>query len=224
MTSPRTLRRLAPALLALALAPLLPACATSPETAAREARQLRTWRSVATEDDRRRLRAWRDAMVEGVAAARAAGFGAEIDREGPLLEPDSAIPGAAIPTGTYACRTLKLGSRSTGGAIPAGPAFVAYPADRCVVEPGTNSLMRLTRLDGAQRPVGRLFEEHDRMMVFLGTLQLGDERAPLHYGDDQERDLAARLERVGPQRWRLIFPRPHFESIVDVIELVPAAR
>ena len=30
------------------------------------------------------------------------------------------------------------------------------------------------------------------------------------------------VERIGAKRWRVVFPRPRFESIVDVMELVPA--
>ena len=31
------------------------------------------------------------------------------------------------------------------------------------------------------------------------------------------------VERIGPARWRLIMPRPAFESTMDVLELVPAS-
>ena len=55
------------------------------------------WRSVATAEDRTRLRDWRSAWVEGLRQARAAGHGAAIAREGVLLDPDAALPGAALP-------------------------------------------------------------------------------------------------------------------------------
>jgi hypothetical protein len=57
----------------------------------------------------------------------------------------------------------------------------------------------------------------------LGTLVLGDEPAARHYGVDPDRNVAAFLERIGPQRWRLILPSPTFESQLDVMELVPAS-
>jgi hypothetical protein len=59
--------------------------------------------------------------------------------------------------------------------------------------------------------------------VFLGTLMLGDERRAMEYGVDPNRDVAGFVERIGPNRWRLAMPRPHFESIVDVMELLPAS-
>jgi hypothetical protein len=50
---------------------------------------------------------------------------------------------------------------------------------------------------------------------------LGDERRALQYGQDEQRDVAAYVERIGPSRWRLLMPQPHFESRFDVMELVP---
>jgi len=52
---------------------------------------------------------------------------------------------------------------------------------------------------------------------------LGDEREARQYGQDETRDIAAFVERIGPSRWRMVMPRPAFESQVDVVELVPAA-
>ena len=194
-------------------APAAPAC-RAPRV--RGERPVPTWRQVATEDDRRRLREWRDAFVEALAEARASGNAADIAREGALLDPDSALPGAPLPAGDYRCRTIKLGSQGETDLN-----FIAYPAFRCRVAPGADRLMHFTKLSGSQRPVGRLYAEHDRRQIFLGTMQLGDERSVLSYGRDRERNMAGIVERVGERRWRLVFPRPTFESIVDVIELVP---
>ena len=44
----------------------------------------------------------------------------------------------------------------------------------------------------------------------------------MQYGRDAERDLAGWVERVGPAQWRIILPAPRFESLTDVVELVPA--
>ena len=57
--------------------------------------------------------------------------------------------------------------------------------------------------------------------VFLGALVLGDEDRALQYSQDQSRDIAGFVERIGPDRWRLLMPKPHFESQLDVMELVP---
>jgi hypothetical protein len=178
----------------------------------------RTWRETATDDDRRRLRLWRDSFVEALSEARAAGHADEIAREGALLDPDSALAGARLPVGDYRCRTLKLGSQGEGGLT-----YTPYPAFRCRVGPGADGRMHFTKLSGSQRPVGRLYEEHDRRQIFLGTMQLGDEARALRYGRDPELNMAGIVERIGERRWRIVFPYPHFESTLDVIELVPAS-
>src|SRR5690606_20523521 len=43
-----------------------------------------------------------------------------------------------------------------------------------------------------------------------------------NYGSDRMRDMAGLVERVGDNRWRLVLPAPAYESLLDVIELVPA--
>jgi uncharacterized protein DUF4893 len=208
-------RRLAPALLA---AFALAGCATSHEVVAPPTAQRPndSWRARATADDRARLRRWRDAWTEALAKARAAGHGDEIAGEGALLEPDAALAGARLPPGSYRCRTIKLGARRVGHAD-----YLAYPALPCRVQAGGTRL-HFTVLDGAQRPIGALFPENGRRMVFLGTLQLGDEALALRYSRDQERDMIGVVERVGENRWRLVLPYPHFESLLDVIELTPS--
>jgi hypothetical protein len=206
-------------LLAFAAAQPQPGCAAPEQGCGRpRGERVRTWRETATDDDRRRLRLWRESFVAALAEAREAGHGAEIAREGALLDPDSALPGAGLPAGDYRCRTLKLGSQGE-----AGLTYTPYPAFRCRVGIGTDGRMHFTKLSGSQRPVGRLYEEHDRRQIFLGTMQLGDEARALRYGRDPERNMAGIVERVGERRWRIVFPYPHFESTLDVIELVPAS-
>lgn len=174
------------------------------------------WRSVATHADRARLGGWRTAFVQALAAARGRGFGAAIDREGPLLQPDAALDGAALPPGSYRCRVIKLGGKSAGMAD-----FVAYPAFSCRVT-ATSGALAFEKVGGSQRPVGMVYSEDDRRSIFLGTMVLGDETTAMGYGRDPDRDMAGAIERVGPMRWRLLLPRPRFESTMDVVELVPA--
>ncbi|HEV2043966.1 MAG TPA: DUF4893 domain-containing protein, partial [Sphingomicrobium sp.] len=70
------------------------------------------------------------------------------------------------------------------------------------------------------RPVGLIFAGDALRQVFLGTLVLGDETRAMQYGRDPDRDLAGFVERIGPARWRMVLPRPAFESTLDVIELI----
>jgi len=53
-------------------------------------------------------------------------------------------------------------------------------------------------------------------------MYLINEARAMQYGNDPDRDVAAFVERIGPARWRMVMPRPAFESTLDVMELVPA--
>ena len=200
--------------LALAIAFALTGCAQlSPPSVMTQ--QTRDWRQAVTDPDRQRLRDWRSAFAEGLRQARAAGHAADIAREGALLQPDAAI-GGPIPNGTYRCRVIKLGARNEG-LLP----YIAYPAFTCRVQP-ERDLQGFAKLTGSQRQVGLIFPHDQLRSVFLGTLILGDESRAMQYGADPERDLAGYVERIGDNRWRLILPYPRFESLIDVVELVPS--
>jgi hypothetical protein len=203
-------------LIAAALA-LLPGCAEFRTTPGVIARPSRDWRSVATESDRARLHEWRTAFVDALRAARAGGNGADVEREGVLLNPDAALGGGPIPNGDYRCRVIKLGAQGQGLLD-----YVAYPAFGCRVS-RERDLQRLDKLSGSQRYVGLVFPNDAMRGLFLGALVLGDEIRALQYGQDETRNVAGFVERIGPHRWRLIMPKPHFESQMDVMELVPAS-
>lgn len=173
------------------------------------------YKQVISENDRVRLRDWRQSFERGLDSARKGGHSSEIASEGVLLDPDAALPNPAIPNGMYNCRVIKLGRQPEGLRD-----YTALPGFTCRVR-GDRSLQRLSKLSGTQRYVGLLFPGDAIRQVFLGTLALGDETRVLQYGQDQQRDVAAYLERIGPDRWRLVMPSPHFESQLDVMELVP---
>ncbi|HEU5481490.1 MAG TPA: DUF4893 domain-containing protein [Sphingomicrobium sp.] len=174
------------------------------------------WRAVATGSDRVRLRDWRSAFTSALASARAGGYAADVAREGVLLQPDAALAGEPITAGMYRCRVIKIGAKTEGMLE-----YVNYPYFSCRVEQ-EGRVQEFAKLTGSQRQVGRIFPGDAMRQVFLGTLMLGDEGRAMQYGVDPERDVAGFVERIGPQRWRLIMPRPHFESQIDVMELVPA--
>jgi hypothetical protein len=182
------------------------------------ARWTTAWREAATDNDKERLRDWRATFVAALTAARAAGHTAEIASGGALLDPDAALGGGPIPNGTYRCRVIKLGAKAPGNL-----AYVVYPGFTCRVAADRN-LQQLDKLSGSQRYDGLIFPGDAMRQVFLGTLVLGDESRALQYGEDETRDVAGYVERIGPNRWRLIMPKPHFESQLDVMELVPLSK
>ncbi|HWK35545.1 DUF4893 domain-containing protein [Sphingomonas sp.] len=175
-----------------------------------------TWRAIATTADRDRLRRWRSGWVEALAQVNAADRSGDLTAEGDLFVPDHALPDPLPPAGDYRCRVFKLGSKA-----PATPAFTAYPAFDCRID-GEGDSRRLATRGGQQRPSGRILPDDSARAVFLGTLMLGDETVSLRYGFDGARDMAGLVERIDERRWRLTLPYPAFESVLDVIELVPA--
>lgn len=172
------------------------------------------WRATATDQDRARIRGWYKSWETALADARDKGFGASILREGVLLQPMAALPNPHLPEGEYRCRTVKVGAQS------GNLGFVAYDWFRCRVS-AEQGLYSLTKLTGSQRPIGLIFPDNLTRQVFLGTLELGDEKLPVNYGSDRMRDMAGLIERIGDHRWRLVLPTPAYESLLDVIELVP---
>ncbi|MBE1525679.1 hypothetical protein GGC65_000135 [Sphingopyxis sp. OAS728] len=206
--------------LAVALGVTLGACKSVvppvPPSSADAPPETCTWRATATDQDQERIRGWYKSWQAALADARAKGFGGDIDREGILLQPTAALPNPHLPAGDYRCRTIKLGTQGRSGL-----SYVAYGWFRCRVAP-EQGLSSLTKITGSQRPVGLIFPDNLKRQIFLGTLELGDEKMAVNYGSDRMRDMAGLVERIGDNRWRLVLPAPAYESLLDVIELVPA--
>jgi hypothetical protein len=175
------------------------------------------WRRIASPADRDRLRRWRTAWTVSLAAAmRTPGGAAAIAADPALFDPDRVLATALPPAGAYRCRTIKLGRRGSGGA-----GYVAYDWFRCGVGPGP-APVTFAKVDGSQRQSGLLYEDTDARAVFLGALALGDEARVMDYGRDRRRNVAGLVERIGPRRWRIVFPYPAFESTLDVLEVQPS--
>lgn len=176
------------------------------------------WRQVATPGDRTRLRGWRQAWIDALAHLSPGRQAAAIAADPMLFDPDRALAGATPPAGAYTCRVFKLGANGS-----AMRDVTIYPIADCTVE-NDGAVSSLYKVSGPQRPVGLIFADGPARAVFLGTMVLGDETKPLGYGQDDRRDMAGYVERIGPKRWRLVLPRPRFESLLDVVEIVPKRR
>jgi len=197
-------------------AALLGACAHHQQVCATDASAPPKWRSIATENDRGRVRDWRKAWLEVLDKARKAGRGGDIAREGDLLVPDLMLSDPLPPTGDYLCRTVKLGAKWARV-----PDYISYPAAHCRISQRDEGL-RLTQLDGVQRPKGTMYIDNGERAIFLGTMVIGDEHKAIGYDLDKDRDMVGLVQRVGERKWRIAFPYPHWESTLDVMELTPA--
>lgn len=209
--------------LGIAIAASMSACATKPKLppgvhpAVEVGPPLKSnaWKAVATAEDQDRLArlglAWADALADANKSNPA-----EVRKEGKLLLPRSGLPRPAPTPGSYNCRMIALGKTS-----PQGKAFESFKPFFCYVEIEDDQLT-IVKQTGSQRPAGRLWDDDDpTRLIFLGSLALGDETAPLAYGDDPKRNMAGVLERIAPFRWRLVIPWPQGSAKLDVFELTP---
>jgi hypothetical protein len=173
------------------------------------------WKAVATDADEDRLArlglAWQEALAEAKKSNPA-----DVAREDKLLLPRSALPMPAPTPGSYNCRMLAVGKAATKG-----KAFESFKPFFCYVQVEDGQLT-IVKQTGSQRPAGRLWNDDDSSrMIFLGSLALGDEEAPLAYGDDPKRNMAGVLERIAPFKWRLVIPWPQSNAKLNVFELTP---
>ena len=174
------------------------------------------WMAIASAADQRRLANVTGAWAAGLADARKAGFVSAVRDEGTLLSTGAGLPRPAPTPGSYNCRLVRLGSTGKGS-----PAFEKFKPFFCYVEVD-GDLLTIVKQTGSTRPAGRLWDDDDpKRLVFLGSLALGDEEAPLAYGENPRRDMAGIFERIGPFQWRLVIPWPQDGAKLDVFELTP---
>ena len=174
------------------------------------------WMAIASAADQRRLANVTGAWAAGLADARKAGFVTAVRDEGTLLKTGAGLPRPAPTPGSYNCRLVRLGSTGKGS-----PAFEKFKPFFCYVEVD-GELLTIVKQTGSTRPAGRLWDDDDaNRLVFLGSLALGDEEAPLAYGENPKRDMAGIFERIGPFQWRLVSPWPQDGAKLNVFELTP---
>lgn len=175
------------------------------------------WRALIGEDDRNRYLNRAEAWNIALAQARDMGGSGDLKPLGALIDPDAGLRNPSIPEGNYRCRTVKLGTQQDGDL-----GYVVYGWFNCRVR-RTDEGLRLTKLTGSQKVQGVFYPENDRHMMLLGAMALSNETTAPPYGAREDRDVAAYLERIGEQRWRLVTPWPRLESKLDILELVPSA-
>ena len=170
------------------------------------------WQDVATPADAARLQQRDATFVAALKEVRASEYAGELAKNPLLYDPDKRLVDPLPPEGKYRCATHKLGGQYL--------AFIAYPDFVCAIY-GSGDKRQFVKLTGSQRPVGYIHADTKRSGVFLGSLMLGDDAGLVPYGRDQERDLAGTVERIDKDRWRIVFPRPYYESTMDIIDLRP---
>ena len=200
---------------------LLAGCATTRQvaqpvaTVAIEAIDPNSWPALITPSDNDRLRRIGDAWKVALAQATPRNATA-IAREGALLDPDGALTRPAPPPGTYHCRVVALGTTPPRR----GKAFAAFRPFTCFVV-AEDKLLVLMKANGSELPGGRLWEDGDKRLIFLGSLAGSPGAAAPAYAAHPQRDRAGVVERVGDFRWRMVMPWVADGTTLSVMELVP---
>jgi len=163
--------------------------------------------AVMTAADKERLGKYAETRARAIEEARKGGEASEVA----IL--DDVLAGTLLPlrdadlAGDWRCRTIKL-----GGSLP----LVVYGWFKCRISDKDG--LRLEKVTGSQRTAGRFFDDGETRMIYVGALHYGDEK-PVAHGADADRDQIAVVARPGPNRLRIEFPLPRYESILDIIEL-----
>lgn len=176
------------------------------------AAQAQSWRDTITAEDAARLSQRDAAFAAALAEVRASEYAGDLASDALLYDPEKRLDDPLPPEGRYLCATHKLGGQYL--------AFIAYPDFVCAIY-GSGATRQFVKLTGSQRPVGFIHADGKRNGVFLGSLMLGDDETLVPYGRDKERDMAGTVERIGKDRWRIVFPSPYYESTLDIIDLRP---
>lgn len=174
------------------------------------------WKQIATSTDLDRIARIDNAWSEGLTEARARRHGTEIDKEGPLLAPAGALPRPAVPPGTYRCRVIKLGFGANGR----GRAYQSFKPFTCFVSV-EDQLLVFIKATGSDLPAGRLWEDGETRLIFLGATAARTGIPAPAYSTQPARDRSGVIERVGDFRWRLVSPWQSKDARIEVMELVP---
>lgn len=173
------------------------------------------WQAIITAEDRDRLDRLAEAIAEGDARASASTPAPEdIETLRAVLDPPDAPIAAGNLAGDWRCRTIKVGD-----------ILVAYGWFKCRIAADADGLL-LEKTSGSQRLTGYLHADGPSRLILLGAATVNDER-PLPYSAlaneadlaDLDADLVGVLTQSAPNRLRILFPWPHYESIYDVMEL-----
>ncbi|MCH8858334.1 MAG: DUF4893 domain-containing protein [Proteobacteria bacterium] len=174
------------------------------------------WREEITLFDQERLAALAESRAQGLAEVDAGGSTADRAAAHAVLDPTPRPITAQDLTGTWRCRTMKL-----GGLAPA----MVYDWFACRFRQTPGGLY-FEKLTGTQRISGYA-DPHDGGFILLGAWTVGDERPKPYSGASpgvgtytSSRDAAGAITGTGVGRARIEFPYPAIESTFDVIELV----
>ena len=173
------------------------------------------WQDVASQFDQGRLAHLAEAKQKGLAEAHGGTGSGDASAIESALGPASHAPSAAELTGSWRCRTIKL-----GGITP----YVVYSWFRCRISSRDGGLF-FEKLTGSQRTEGFLYPGEGGL-VYLGASSVTGEPPHAYSGSGASAGAPATpddqigiLTVIAAGHARLEMPYPLQESTYDVIEL-----
>jgi hypothetical protein len=176
------------------------------------------WQLIVSDVDAARIGKIGASWDAALADVRAHGGAKAIAAEGALLDPKAALPRPAPPPGVYHCRVVRLGLTEENRT----KAWAVFKPFFCFVAV-EGPLLTFTKGTGTHRPGGRLWDDSDTRMVFLGSVSAKPDGPLPAYGDDPMSNQVGVVERIGDFRWRMVIPGSTPEAKLDVMELLPDA-
>lgn len=163
--------------------------------------------SIITPHDQARLDKFEATRADAIAQARAGGAAADLEQLEPLIAAKPLDFAGLDLGGEWQCRTIKLGKT-----LP----LVVYGWFRCrITDSGAG--WELEKISGSQRTKGRFFDDGANRLIYLGS-SYTDYTKRADYGAGPQSDDAGYVYRSGENTWRIEFPEPYYESVLDILE------
>jgi uncharacterized protein DUF4893 len=164
---------------------------------------------IITKPDQAKLDKYEETKNTAIDAASKGGSIADVKQlEEILAKTNLAFSEDFDMTGEWKCRIAKLGDE---------PKLVIYGWFKChITDDGSG--WTLEKTSGSQRTQGRFYTERDNRLTYLGVGFVAGEK-PGNYGAGPDVDQVGYAYRTGNNEFRIEFPAPAHESLMNILEL-----
>lgn len=168
-----------------------------------------TINEIITASDKARLESYETIKAQALSEARNGGEPTDIPQLADIFAASTlGFSEDFDMTGNWQCRTTKLGKTTP---------LVIYSWFKCrVTDDGSG--WTLEKISGSQRTKGRFFSDSDTRLIYLGSGYIAGEK-PKKYGASADTDEVGYAYRTSKDSFRIEFPAPVRESLLDVLEL-----
>jgi len=164
---------------------------------------------IITKPDQAKLDRYDETRCKAINEAKKGGATADVKQlDEVLARPNLAFSEDFDMTGEWKCRTTKLGNE---------PKLVIYGWFKCSITDDGSGWM-LEKTSGSQRTKGRFYTESDKRLTYLGVGYVAGDK-PGNYSAGPAVDQVGYAYRTGKNEFRIEFPSPAHESLMDILEL-----